>query len=98
VATTLVVGSLSLLPLLGKGALGGLGLLGLLGLDPLFFRMQKGQVVTDEWDLLINRRAWVLAYSLFWVPLPSWPSTPEAPRMPPNRPRLFLAAAPQATT
>jgi hypothetical protein len=66
IALTLVA-ILSLLPLLGKGALGGFGFLGLLGLGPLFFRKKPGQVLTDERDLLIQRRSWVLAYSVFWV-------------------------------
>jgi hypothetical protein len=58
---------LALFPLLGKGALGGLGFLGLTGLAPFFFRKKRGRVLTDERDLLIQRRSWVLAYSLFWV-------------------------------
>jgi hypothetical protein len=62
-----IVAVLVLLPLLGKGALGGFGLLGLLGFGPFFFRKKPGQVVTDERDQLIQRRSWVLAYSLFWV-------------------------------
>jgi hypothetical protein len=66
IALTLVA-VLSLLPFLGKGALGGFGFLGFIGLGPLFFRKKPGQVVTDERDLMIQRRAWVLAYSLFWV-------------------------------
>jgi len=56
-----------LLPFLGKGALGGFGFLGFLGFGVLFFRKKSGQVITDERDLLIQRRSWVLAYSLFWV-------------------------------
>jgi hypothetical protein len=66
IALTLVA-VLSLLPFLGKGALGGFGFLGLLGFGPLFFRRKPGQVLTDERDQLIQRRSWVLAYSLFWV-------------------------------
>ena len=66
VALTLVA-VLALLPLLGKGALGGFGLLGLLGFGPLFLRRRPGQVLADERDTLIQRRSWVLAYSLFWV-------------------------------
>jgi hypothetical protein len=58
---------LSLLPFLGKGAFGGFGFLGLIGFGPFFFRRKSGQVVSDERDILIQRRAWVLAYSLFWV-------------------------------
>ena len=58
---------LSLLPLLEKGALGGFGFLGLLGFGPFFFRKKPGQVLLDERDTLIQRRSWVLAYSLYWV-------------------------------
>jgi hypothetical protein len=66
IALTLVV-VLALLPLLGKGALGGFGLLGFLGFGSLFYRKRPGQVLTDERDQLIQRRSWVLAYSVFWV-------------------------------
>jgi hypothetical protein len=66
IALTLVA-VVALLPFLGKGALGGFGFLGLLGFGPLFFRRKPGQVLTDERDQLIQRRSWVLAYSLFWV-------------------------------
>jgi len=66
IAFTLIV-VLSLFPFLGKGATGGLGFLGLMGLTPLFFRRKPGKVLTDERDVMIQRRSWVLAYSLFWV-------------------------------
>ena len=66
IALTLVA-ILSLLPFLAKGALGGFGFLGLMGFGPLFFRRKPGQVLTDERDHLIQRRATVLAYGLFWV-------------------------------
>jgi hypothetical protein len=66
IAVTLVALA-SLLPFLGKGALGGFGFLGLMGFGPFFFRKKAGKVVTDERDALIQRRSWVLAYSLFWV-------------------------------
>jgi hypothetical protein len=56
-----------LLPLLGKGALGDFGFLGLLGFRPFIFRKKPGQVLIDERDTLIQRRSWVLAYSLYWV-------------------------------
>src|SRR6266478_5149157 len=66
IALTLVfVGSL--LPFLGFRAMGGLGCLGLIGFGPLFFRKKPGQVVTDERDHLIQWRAWIFAYALFWV-------------------------------
>jgi hypothetical protein len=60
---------LALVPFLGRGALGGLGILGLTGFGPIFFRKQRGQVLTDERDHLIQWRSWILAYSLFWVVL-----------------------------
>jgi hypothetical protein len=66
IALTLVA-VLSLIPLLGKGALGGSGFLGLLGFSPLFFRSKPGQVLMDERDMLISRRSWIAAYSVFWV-------------------------------
>lgn len=47
--------------------MGGLGCLGLLGFGPLFFRKHSGQVVVDERDHLIQWRAWIFAYALFWV-------------------------------
>jgi hypothetical protein len=57
-----------LMPFLGHRATGGLGCLGLLGLGPVFMlRRKAGQAVMDERDQLIQRQAWVLAYSLFWV-------------------------------
>ena len=57
----------ALLPVMGKGALGGFGFLGLLGFGRLFFREKQDRVLTDERDQLIQRRSWILAYSLFWV-------------------------------
>jgi hypothetical protein len=62
-----VVFILSLLPFLGHRALGGLGCLGFMGFGPLFLRNTPGRILTDERDLLIQRRSWILAYSLFWV-------------------------------
>jgi hypothetical protein len=67
VITLTLVAVFALLPFLGKGALGGFGLLGLIGFGPLFFRKKPGQVLTDERDILIQRRSWILAYALFWV-------------------------------
>jgi len=62
--TVLVI--LLLLPM-GVGALGGLGFLGFSGLGALYFRQKPGQVLIDERDNLIMRRALILAYVLFWV-------------------------------
>jgi hypothetical protein len=58
---------LGALPFMGKGAMGGFGFLGFMGFAPLFYRKSGTQVLTDERDQLINRHAWFLAYSLFWV-------------------------------
>ncbi len=59
-----------LLPLFGvQRALGAFGWLGLLGLSPLFYRAKKGnsQVVSDERDYLIQSKAGLIAYSVFWM-------------------------------
>lgn len=56
-----------LFPFLGYRAMGALGCLGVTGLSPLFFRGQPGKVLTDERDLLIQQRSWILAYALFWL-------------------------------
>lgn len=58
---------LVLYPFLGRGAAGGFGMLGLLGLGPLFFWRRRGQVLADERDQLIRRRATILAYTIFWL-------------------------------
>lgn len=50
-------------------ALAGLGLLailGLMGLSPVLFRGKRNQVGFDERDELINYRAVLVAYSVFW--------------------------------
>ena len=66
IGLTLVI-VLALVPFLGKGALGGLGFLGLMGFGPFFFRKKSGQVLVDERDQLIQRRSWIVAYSLYWM-------------------------------
>jgi hypothetical protein len=62
--TVIVVAALA--PL-GRGALGGCGILGLTGLGPLFYRKKGGRVLTDERDVMIQRRAVVIAYTVFWL-------------------------------
>lgn len=47
--------------------LGFLGITGFLGLSPVLFRKKQGEVDFDERDLLINRKATVVAYSIFWL-------------------------------
>jgi hypothetical protein len=59
---------LSLAPALGfHRAQGGLGLLGFLGLAPFLFRKKPGKVFMDERDVLIQFRAWGVAYFVFWM-------------------------------
>ena len=48
------------------GGLGLLGICGLMGLSPILFRKKPGEVDFDERDLLIQRKAWLGAYSIFW--------------------------------
>ncbi len=47
--------------------LGFLGIAGFLGLSPVLFRKKQGDVDFDERDVLINRKATVIAYSIFWL-------------------------------
>ena len=51
----------------GKGALGGFGLLGFLGFNILFFRRKSGEVLADERDVVIQRKSWFVAYTVFWI-------------------------------
>jgi hypothetical protein len=57
----------ALAPLLGRGAMGGFGILGLTGFRPLFYRKKGGQVLADERDALIQSRALIAAYTVFWM-------------------------------
>ena len=58
VSVVTLVAFLILIPLLGfKVALGSFGLFGFAGFTPLFFRKQPGQVVADERDRIIVRKA-----------------------------------------
>jgi hypothetical protein len=66
IGLTLIV-VFALLPFMGYAAMGGLGCLGLMGFGPLFFRKKPSQVIADERDVLIQRRSWLVAYSLYWV-------------------------------
>jgi len=52
------------------GALSGLcfiGICGLIGLTPFLFKKEGGNVSFDERDLLIHKRATLVAYSVFWI-------------------------------
>ena len=48
-------------------AMGAFGLFGLAGLQPLLYRKQGKAVVWDERDTLINYRAVIARYSVFWL-------------------------------
>ncbi len=58
---------LALYPFLGRRAAGGFGMLGFLGFGPLFYWRHRGQVIADERDQLIRRRATIFAYTVFWL-------------------------------
>jgi hypothetical protein len=58
---------LVLMTFAGKAALGGFGFLGLIGFGPFILLRRKTQVVTDERDLVIQRRSWLIAYIVFWL-------------------------------
>jgi hypothetical protein len=46
---------------------GFIGIMGLLGLIPVLFRNDKAKVQCDERDVMIQRRANIAAYGVFWV-------------------------------
>ncbi|MCK4291963.1 MAG: DUF2178 domain-containing protein [Planctomycetes bacterium] len=51
-------------------ALGGFGFIaicGLAGLSPVLYRKERGKVGFDERDLLIQKKASLRAYTIFWV-------------------------------
>lgn len=58
-----------LLPWLGLGALGGFGILGFAGLSPYLMRRrgEEEEVVVDERDLSIDRRARLLSANSAWM-------------------------------
>jgi hypothetical protein len=58
---------LGLAPFMGYSATGGFGVLGFMGFGPFFLRKQPGKVVTDERDHLIQWRAALVAFAVFWV-------------------------------
>jgi hypothetical protein len=67
VVAVTVVTVLALIPLIGRGALGGFGLLGALGFSPLFFCHHGRDVVDDERDRAIRRKALIVAHLVFWL-------------------------------
>jgi hypothetical protein len=66
IALALVV-VLALLPFLGSGALLGFMLLWLMWFGPFVFRKKPDEAAANERDGAIERRSWVLAYTLYWV-------------------------------
>jgi hypothetical protein len=48
------------------GGFGFIGIMGFSGLAPLFFRKEKDDMKPDERDLLIKRKAMLVAYWTFW--------------------------------
>ena len=49
------------------GGFGFMGITGLMGLSPLLYKKERGKVSFDERDELINYRAVLAAYSVFWL-------------------------------
>jgi len=44
-----------------------MGITGLMGLSPILYKKERGKVSFDERDELINYRAVLAAYSVFWL-------------------------------
>jgi len=49
------------------GGFGFIGIMGFAGLAPILFRKDKNKVQYDERDLIIHRKAAIVAYAVFWV-------------------------------
>jgi hypothetical protein len=49
------------------GGFGLIGLMGFSGLSPVLFRKDKSKVQFDERDTAIQRKAAIVAYSVFWL-------------------------------
>jgi len=49
------------------GGFGFMGITGLMGLSPLLYKKERDKVSLDERDQLINYRAVLAAYSVFWL-------------------------------
>jgi len=69
ILTGIVIGILTIVAGMPKAlcGLGFLGFFGFMGLSPLIFRNKDEKVEFDERDRLINMRAVLGAYSLFWL-------------------------------
>ncbi len=53
-----------------RRALGGfafIAICGLMGLAPILYKKERGRVSFDERDLLIQKKATLRAYTIFWV-------------------------------
>lgn len=48
------------------GGFGFIGICGLTGLSPILYKKERGKVSFDERDLLIQKKASLAAYSIFW--------------------------------
>jgi|GEM_PF-1167543 len=67
VATCLAVLA-ALIPVLGPArAQGGFGVMGLLGFSQVLFRGRRGEIVNDERDDEIRRRATMISHVVFWI-------------------------------
>jgi hypothetical protein len=44
-----------------------IGIMGFAGLTPILFRKDRNSVQCDERDLMIHRKATIVAYASFWV-------------------------------
>ncbi len=49
------------------GGFGFMGICGLMGLSPFLYKKERDKVSLDERDVLINYRAVLVAYSVFWL-------------------------------
>jgi hypothetical protein len=67
VVVVAAVAVLALTPVAGARAQGAFGMLGLLALGPLCMRRKQGEVIVDERDRTIGRRAGTIAYAAFWL-------------------------------
>ena len=49
------------------GGFGFIGIMGFCGLSPVLFRKDKNKAQFDERDTAIQRKAAIIAYSIFWL-------------------------------
>jgi Predicted membrane protein (DUF2178) len=72
VAAILAALVLRLIPATSAAYLAGFSILGLLGLGEIHFQRSGFTPIEDERDQQINRKALMLAYSVFWVCFVGW--------------------------